>query len=605
MMNRMADGGAQSAEGGAHRQLPSAICHPPSILRHLPSAICHLFLVALLLLFAPHLFAAVSTSALTGRVTSAGKPVADATITATSSAMQAPRVTTTGASGTYWLGALPPGQYDVTFEHKGMQSLTRRAVVELARISRADAQLEPSEDEESVTSTATTISVVHDTALPTHRNAKQLDQLPVPIDFTTALYLDPDRFPNAASLESDAVVLQSETVDEMTFIRAVTPLELSRTGSAAALVARTRTGGEDFTFSLRDTITKGARQFGEVTSGGHIIPNRLWFFAAGWNGQRADRFGSYQKGFELKLTAQFDERQNLTATHSDEHVGFTYLDHVAQWTPRFLTEVSALHYRGFDEDTGSAKASFVAGDHVLSAGIDADSGNFDTRSFFVNDRIWHNRWLVNAGIRYGHISGIGYNPGGISDDDGVSAQVAAAYDLRGRGRNAITASAVRYSFYNDFHVDEFTLGYVMALGSTGAARLNLIRNDYASRHERTLVQIDSNYRLFDRFEAGLNYTYTHSDLNLAAHTANAWLSADIPIGEQAIGVMVAYRLTSAYRYVSTGNENVFDIALRYTVPIKRVALTIGADAANVFDQSGFSAPPPTGRVTRGWVRLRL
>ena len=562
--------------------------------------------IALLLLFAPHVFAAVSTSALTGRVTSAGKPVANATVTATSPTLQAPRVTTTGASGTYWLGALPPGQYEVTFAHAGMQSMTRRAIVELARIARADAQLEPSEDEESVTSTATTISVVHDTALSTHRNAKQLDQLPVPIDFTTALYLDPDRFPNAAYLDSDTYVLQSETTDEMTFIRAVTPLEFARTTAAAAIVTRTRTGGEEFTFSARDTITKGASHFGEVASGGRIIPNRLWFFAAGWDGDRADRFAFHERGFELKLTAQLDERQNLAATHSDDALALTAIDHVAQWTPRLLTEISAQHLQGLDYNSGSAAASYVAGDHVLSAGIDASSANFDERSFFVNDRIWHDRWLLNAGIRYGRISGFGYNPSGFSDQDGVSAQIAGAYDLRGRGRNAITASATRYSYYAN-HLDEFTLGYVMALGSTGSARLNVIRDDYSTQQSRTLIQLDSNYRLFDRFEAGLNYTYTRTDgLNLPAHNANAWLSADIPIGEQAIGIMVAYRFLSTYHYVAPGDENMFDVALRYTVPLKRVALTIGADAANVFDDKQLIGPPLSSRrSTRGWIRLRL
>jgi len=557
--------------------------------RHPPSAIRHLLLPALLLLLAPHVFGAVSTSALTGRVTSAGKAVAHATVTATSPALQAPRVTSTGASGTYWLGALPPGQYDVTFEHKGMQSLTRRAVVELARIARADAQLEPSEDEDSVTSTATTISVVHDTALSTHRNAQQLDQLPVPIDYTTALYLSPDRFPNALFLESDGGGIQSETIDEMTFLRGVTPLELAPTGAAAAIVTRTRSGGEDFTFSLRDTITKGGRHFGEAASGGRIIPSRLWFFAAGWDGDRADRFVPNERGFELKLTAQLDPRQNLTAVHSDDFVGLTVVDHVAQWTPRFLTEVSALHAQSFDQDNASAKASFVAGDHVVSAGIESSNGNVDRRAFFVSDRLWRDRWLLNAGIRYGRVNG-------LFDDNGLSAQIAAAYDLRGRGRNAITASATRYSSYSN-DLDEFTVGYVMALGSTGSARLNIIHDDYASQRSRTRIQIDSNYRLFDRFEAGLNYTYTRSDLNLAAHTANAWLSADIPLGEQALGVMIAYRYDSA-----------LDVALRYTLPIQRLALTLGADAVNVFDQHVF-APPTTGpqveRVTRGWVRLRL
>src|SRR5215212_10533989 len=97
------------------------------------------FALAALVLLAPPLSAAVSTSALTGRVTSGGTAVANATVTAASARLQQPRVTVTGRRGTYWLGALPPGEYEVTFASKGMQTLTRRAVVELARIARADA----------------------------------------------------------------------------------------------------------------------------------------------------------------------------------------------------------------------------------------------------------------------------------------------------------------------------------------------------------------------------------------------------------------------------------------------------------------------------------
>jgi Carboxypeptidase regulatory-like domain len=553
--------------------------------------------IALLLLFAPHVFAAVSTSALTGRVTSAGKPVANATVTATSPALQAPRVTTTGASGTYWLGALPPGQYDVTFAHAGLQSLTRRAVVELARIARADAQLEPSEDEESVTSTATTISVVHDTALSTHRNAKQLDQLPVPIDYTTVLYLDPDRYPNAPTFHDDGGAIQSETIDEMTFIRAVTPLELARTGSATAVVARTRTGGEEFSFSARDTITNGGNHYGEVASGGRIIPDRLWFFGAGWDGKRVDRFPFDERGFELKLTAQLDERQNLTATHTDSFAGLTSIDHVAQWTPRVLTEISATHAQGFDQNIGSAKTSFVAGDHVLSAGIEGSSGYADTHAFFVNDRLWHDRWLLNSAVRYGRFHGLGDSSAGpAADGDGFSSQVAGAYDLRGRGRNAITASATRYAFYGNHNLDEFTVGYVMALGSTGSARFDVIHDDYEGQTSRTRFQLDSNYRLFDRFEAGLNYTYTRSDFDYLANTGNAWLSADMPMGDQTFGVMIAYRYGfSPFVLFAQNSPYAVDLALRYTIPVKRIAMTVAADAQSVLNN----------RIVRGWIRLRL
>ncbi len=395
----------------------------------------HRALIALLLLsvVGSPLSAAVGTSALTGRVTSGGKGVANATITATSPALQHERVTTTGPGGTYWLGALPPGDYEVTFASKGLQTLTRRAVVELARVARADAQLEPSEDEESVTSTATTISVVHDTALTFHRDAKSLDRLPLPITINSAVYLAPASFSFVPTLEVDELPIRfvqdpilSETAEELTFVRGVLPLEYAN-GSDVAIVARTRFGGETLSVSVRDTITNGAwlgeafrfarddgglQHFLESSSGGRIIPNRLWFFGAGWGGSRADGTSLDRHGFQLKLTGQLDERQNLAAAYFDDDIDFAQsgdqesslfsLVHIAQWNPRLISEIAAGRARE-NEDSISAKTSFVAGDHVLSGGIDYSDGPFaDSHALFVSDRLWLDRWVLNAGVRYGN-----------------------------------------------------------------------------------------------------------------------------------------------------------------------------------------------------------
>jgi hypothetical protein len=593
----------------------------------------HRSFIALMLLsvVGSPLSAAVSTSALTGRVTSGGKAVANATITATSPALLHERVTTTGSNGTYWLGALPPGNYEVTFASKGLQTLTRRAVVELARVARADAQLEPSEDEESVTSTATTISVVHDTALTFHRDAKSLDLLPMPITLSSALYLAPASFSTVPATELDELPIRvtenplvDETAEELTFVRGVTPLEYVH-GGDTAIAARTRSGGETLSVSVRDTITSGAwlgeafrfvrddggpQHFLESSSGGRIVPNRLWFFAAGWGGSRADGTPLDRRGVELKLTAQLDERQNLAATFIDDEIDFAgsgdqgsslfSLVHIAQWNPRVISEIAAGRSRAElnigpfpvmheHEDSVSAKASFVAGDHVLSGGVDYSDS--DSRALFVSDRLWLDRWVVNAGVRYGGNGSTAFP----SNDNELSAQVAATYDLRGRGRNAVTASATRYSS----NIDELTLGYIMALGSTGSARLIAIRKEFENAFAFTALQLDSSYRLFDRFEAGLNYTYTDTYRDrfpvsqIPSHVANAWFSAEIPLGTQSLGAMVAYRYS---------NASSIDLALRYTVPVKRVALTFAADALNVFDQG---VPLQYPRVVRGWVRVRL
>jgi hypothetical protein len=588
-------------------------------------------LLLILLLLTTPLSAAITTSALTGRVTSGGKAVENATVTASSTALQHERVTVTGKSGTYWLGALPPGNYEVTFSRTGLQSMTRRAVVELARVARADAQLEPSEDEESVTSTATTVSVVHDTAISTHRDAAALDRLPVPAGFASATYLAPRTYGFSPQLEIDGTLLrlyqqellQSETVEEITNIRNAQPVEYAR-GGDFTVVARTRSGGEQLSLSVRDTISSGARHSIEAAAGGHVVPQRLWFFGAGWTGERAGGLPHESKGVQLKLTGQLGDRQNVVATYMNGETSFgpqaevesslASFVHTAQWTPWILSEISFGHSDGgqqLAQNSVSAKASLVAGEHVVSGGIESESGGLgDARSVFLSDRIWHQRWMVNAGARYQDAAiASGYNPGGPVQRDraGFSAQVAAAYDLRGRGRNALMASASRYLTSNS-DVDELTLGYIMALGSTGSARVDVIHDRYEGGVRKTALQLDSSYRLFDRFEAGLNYTYADlggapSSYALASNAANAWFSAELPLGAHAITAMVAYRFaTSPYLNFSLGNQHAFDAALRYTVPVKRVALTFAADAQNVFDRGPYADYP---RVLRGWVRVRL
>jgi hypothetical protein len=608
----------------------------------------------LLLFFAPRLLADITTTALTGRVTIAGAAAENVTVTAESAVLQQPRVTVTGPAGTYWLGALPPGQYDVTFARTGLQTLTRRAVVELARIARADAQLEPSEEEESVSSTATTISVAHDAALTTSRTAKDLDLLPISAGFNAAFYLAPPGatvplpWLDGSRTPFDTDLLHGETVDELTQVRGVTPVELA-IGADSAVVVRTRSGGEAFSLSVRDTITdtawlgdlfgdigdRGVKHFLESASGGRIVPQRLWFFAGGWSGDRSDGVVRNADGLELKLTAQLDPRQNVTAEYAkttseeqldgtDFEVSFASLAHVAQWGPHLTSELSAARVKAAQEFAGlfadnaenvfSAKASYVVpGDHVVSGGIDASEGAFgDVRSLFVNDRVWLQRWLINAGVRYQNkVSLPFFSPGApLPTGARLGGQIAVVYDLLGRGRNAATASFSRYSVPVYDSIDELTLGYVMALGSTGSARVDAIRREYANHLTTNSLQLDTAYRLFDRFEAGLNYTYTDTARDasvfplVSPNVANAWFTADLPLGEHALAATIAYRYatTPFPLFSGTSAQHSFDLALRYTLPVLRVAVTFAADAQNVFDQGNGAQMP---RVMRGWIRVRL
>ena len=75
------------------------------------------------------------------------------TVEARSDVLPGPRDTVTGAAGEYRLPALPPGNYTVTFTLSGMQTVTRKAQVQLSQDTVVDAALGVQGVTESVTVT--------------------------------------------------------------------------------------------------------------------------------------------------------------------------------------------------------------------------------------------------------------------------------------------------------------------------------------------------------------------------------------------------------------------------------------------------------------------
>src|SRR5687767_1268593 len=97
---------------------------------------------------------AQQTGTLAGTVRDAqGGVLPGATITASSPAMiGGARTTVTGATGTYQLTNLPPGEYIISFELGGFAPSRREGVaVQVARITRLDVELAVGTLQESVT----------------------------------------------------------------------------------------------------------------------------------------------------------------------------------------------------------------------------------------------------------------------------------------------------------------------------------------------------------------------------------------------------------------------------------------------------------------------
>jgi carboxypeptidase family protein len=547
------------------------------------------------------------------------------TITATSKALLHPRTTVTGAGGSYWIGALPPGEYEIVFARTGVKTLTRRAVVELARVARADGALEASEEEESVTSTAKTISVAETTAITTHFSDQALDRLPVRRDPASVAGVVPFGGPGEPAIVDDAVAFAphlfgQEIFEQITFLRGALPVEYEHTAGVVA-VARTRSGGEALAGSMRDTLTSegwiggaapagttndGVEHLAEAAVGGRIVRDRLWFFGAGWAGDIADQGVRDLRGVDFKLTSQLGASQSLVAQYvdADSDAASTFASAAGELAlhytavPDALTTVEVLGNRStgtlndgtIKEDRLLAKASHLfssrRSDHLLAAGFSSTGGNGDSsHTFFASDRWSVARLTLNLGARYEN-----------GDTERITPRIAATYDLLGDGTRAAIAS---YSEYTDPRfaataVKEAAVGYASAIGASGLARVDAIRRDFGAFTVNTL-QLDASYRLFDRFEAGANYAW--SDLGeksgdaIPSRIANGWISAELPIGTHTFGA------TLLQRHISGGaHEWPTDLGLRYSIPFSGIGLTVAADGTDVLASE---------RGLRIWIRARL
>jgi hypothetical protein len=519
---------------------------------------------------------------LTGRVTIGERVISGAAVTLTARATQLTRTVTTNARGTYWIGALTPGEYDVTFSRAGATSVTRPVTIELGRVARADAQLEPSEDEESVTSTAITVSVANTTAVTTHWLADELERIPVRRDVVSAEALAPVLPGNETivndSLLSNAFLLGEEALDEVTIIRGAKSVELDGRGSSVIL-ARTRSGTDDLFFSLRDTYSTNGDGGNviEAASGGRIVPQRLWFFAAGWDGDATDVGLHELRGLALNVDAQAGTSHHFTASHIDADARIaaltidarqTSLRYVGVPRERWTTE-ALIGRKQSGEDVLAAKLSYRLADHVISVG-----GNDERDAFYLGDRWASGRWTVDAGAR--------------REDDAMLSRVALAFDLRSRqGSHALVAN---WGEYLDAQRDGRKLrvtgiGYTSSLESQGTARIDLFR--YGGARAMDQIQADARYRLFDRFEAGGSYVYSRTDdLEVPEHLVSARVGVQVPFAGHELAAMVLERYDST-RWTT-------DIGVRYAVPYRRVAFTIAADATNVTEDAEL----------RLWARIR-
>jgi hypothetical protein len=125
-------------------------------------------------------------------VDNSGGVLPGVTVTASSSVLPTPRVTTTGPAGEYRLPALPPGNYEIRFELQGMQTVTRTAAVQLQVDTNVDATLGVGGITETVEVTAVTSLVDPNAAtIKSGVSNEQLLALPVGQEYRDIIKLIP------------------------------------------------------------------------------------------------------------------------------------------------------------------------------------------------------------------------------------------------------------------------------------------------------------------------------------------------------------------------------------------------------------------------------
>jgi hypothetical protein len=153
---------------------------------------------ALLLLLVPTLASAQSVTATTGSINGkvtdgTGAVLPGVTVTVTSPSMQGARTATTGDDGTYRFPAVPPGEYKISYELSGFNTIVREGIrVTLGFTATINAELAVATLQETVTvSGESPVVDVSSTATSTNFDYERLAALPNARDFWSVLAAAP------------------------------------------------------------------------------------------------------------------------------------------------------------------------------------------------------------------------------------------------------------------------------------------------------------------------------------------------------------------------------------------------------------------------------
>src|SRR5688572_2924934 len=159
-----------------------------------------------LLLALPALGQGLPTGKLSGKVSFENQPLAGVTVTVSSPSLQGTRTATTSANGDYLFAALPPGNYTVSFEAQGMQTVEDDLLISTSQSVVLDAEMVAGEivtEEITVTEDSGALeSISESTQNATTYTKTLVDNLPAGRTITQIVAMAPGVQPNGPSKDS-------------------------------------------------------------------------------------------------------------------------------------------------------------------------------------------------------------------------------------------------------------------------------------------------------------------------------------------------------------------------------------------------------------------
>jgi Carboxypeptidase regulatory-like domain/TonB dependent receptor/TonB-dependent Receptor Plug Domain len=348
-----------------------------------------LFSLLMVLALVPATVAAqgVQTGTLTGTVKSTdGVGIGEAAVVVTSPALQGERTAVTDEHGVYSLPSLPPGTYTVRFAKEGLSPAELTALLPLGAVAKVDAMLSVAQVSETVlvegvippavtsTQASANITAADVNALPMGRtpyliaelmpglttNTPNANQLTISGGFAydnVFLVDGVDVNDNLIGSMNDLYI--EDAIGEVQVLTSGVTAEYGRFSGGVVNII-TKSGSNMFAGSYRTTFTRPSwsketpferannvergkktdanpyitnklSHFSEVTAGGPLSKDRVWFFAAG-RFENSSTFGtmpatavSYtktndSKRYEGKLTGSLRQGHTLQGSFIDNRV---------------------------------------------------------------------------------------------------------------------------------------------------------------------------------------------------------------------------------------------------------------------------------------------